>query len=63
MKGNATGFHPKIQKLELRTKHLVPRRESSAESNGCHLNGNTIGFCSQTQKLKLRVLVTLLDWI
>ena len=31
---------------------VVPRRESSAESKGFHLNGNTIGFCPQTQSSK-----------
>ena len=52
LEGNTIGFHPKIHKLELRTKHLVPCRESTAESKGFHLNGNTIGFCPQTQSSK-----------
>lgn len=54
-KGNTIGFHQQIQKLELQTKYLVPCREITAESKGFRLNGNTIGFCAQTQSSKRHV--------
>ena len=45
-------FHPQILKSKLHTISKVPC-ELKALLNRFHLNGNTIGFHPQTQKLEL----------